>query len=400
MSDGALQGVRLLEYGQMISAPYCAKLLADLGAEVIKIEEPSAGDPARRRGPFPDDIPDPEKSGLFLYLNTNKVGITLDPRSPTGRLIFRRLAEQTDVLIEDRPPGEMERLGLGYAALSALNPGLIVVSVTPFGQTGPYKDYKTYHLNLYHASGHSSFYYVTPTDDGGRAPLVAGGWVGEYDGGLTAAVACMAALMARLATGEGQHIDVAKFDTMVGLERVEVARWANDPAPVPLRGMVGGLVPCKDGHIVITPAQKHQWDALVQLMGSPAWTEDERCKDDFARFRNRNFIQPLIEEELAEQGKEDLYHRGQALGLPVGPVRTAAEIMQWPQARQRGFFAEVEHPAAGRLEYPTVAYQLSETPWRAQRAAPLLGEHNEDVYCGRLGLSRQDLVRLAAAGII
>ena len=158
MTDGALQGVRLLEYGQLVSAPYCAKLLADLGAECIKIEEPPVGDPARRRGPFPDDIPHPEKSGLFLYVNTNKLGVTLDPRTPTGRLIFQRLAQEADVLIEDRPPGEMERLGLGYAALSALNPALIVTSITPFGQTGPYKDYKTYHLNLYHASGHSSFY--------------------------------------------------------------------------------------------------------------------------------------------------------------------------------------------------------------------------------------------------
>jgi crotonobetainyl-CoA:carnitine CoA-transferase CaiB-like acyl-CoA transferase len=400
MTDAALQGVRLLEYGQMVSAPYCAKLLADLGAEVIKIEEPPAGDPARRRGPFPDDIPHPEKSGLFLYVNTNKLGITLDPRTPTGRLIFQRLAQQADVLIEDRPPGEMERLGLDYAALSALNPALIVTSITPFGQTGPYKDYNCHHLNLYHGSGHSSFIYVTPKDDDQEAPVAGGGWVGEYDAGLSAALATIAALMARLADGEGQHIDVSKFDTMITLERVPVDRWANDPAPPPLPGMVAGLLPCQDGHVVMTPAQNHQWNALVQLMGNPAWAQDEKCRDDVSRAQNLDYIQPRLEQWLAHERKEDLYHRGQALSLPIGPVRTAAEIMQWPQTRQRGFFAEIDHPVAGRLEYPTAAYRLSETPWGAWRPAPLLGEHNEELYCHRLGFSRQDLVRLATAGVI
>ena len=399
MTQGALQGVRLLEYGQMVSAPYCAKLLADLGAEAIKIEQPPAGDPARARGPFPDDIPHPEKSGLFLYVNTNKLGITLDPHTPTGRLIFQRLVQQADVLIEDRPPGEMERLGLDYATLSALNPALIVTSITPFGQTGPYKDYKSYHLNLYHASGHSSFFYVAPEKER-EVPVVGGGWVGEYDAGLTAAVATIAALMACLADGEGQHIDISKFDTMITMERIAVARFANDPAPPRLPGMVAGLLPCEDGHVVIIPAQNHQWDALVQLIDNPAWAQDERCRDEVSRAQNLDFIQPRLEQRLAHERKEDLYHRGQALSLPIGPVRTAAEIMQWPQARQRGFFAEIDHSVAGRLEYPMAAYMLSETPWRAWRAAPLLGEHNEEVYCRRLGFSRQDLVRLAGAGVI
>jgi len=399
MTDGALDGVRLLEYGQLVSAPYCAKLLADLGADVIKIEQPTAGDPARRRGPFPDDIPHPEKSGLFLYVNTNKLGVTLDPSTTTGRLIFQRLVQQADVLVEDRPPGEMERLGLGYETLSALNPALIVTSITPFGQTGPYKDYKCYHLNLYHASGHSSFFYVAPKKDN-EPPIVGGGWVGEYDAGLMGAVATLAALMLRLTTGEGQHIDISKFDTMVTLERVAAGRYANDPEPPPLPGMVAGLLSCQDGHVVITPAQDHQWEALVRLMGDPPWTQDERCRDEVSRSQNRDHIQPLLEQWASQQRKEDLFVRGQALNVPIGPVRNAAEVMQWPQARHRGFFAEIDHPLAGRLEYPTAAYKLSETPWRARRAAPLLGEHNVEIYCRRLGFSREDLVRLAGAGVI
>jgi crotonobetainyl-CoA:carnitine CoA-transferase CaiB-like acyl-CoA transferase len=396
MVETALAGLKVLEYCQMISGPYCGKLLADLGAEVIKVEQPPEGDPARTRGPFPNDVPHPEKSGLFLYLNTNKLGVTLNPRTTSGRQLFQRLAEQADVLIEDRPPEEMADLGLDYARLSAANPRLIVTSITPFGQTGPYRDYKSHHLNLYHASGHSSFFYVAPKDRRKEPPVVAGGEVGDYDAGLAAAVAILAALFSRLTTGQGQHIDISKFEALLALERVMVARFANTPEPPPLPGMVGGLLPCKDDHVVITPVQKHQWQALMELMGNPAWAQDEKCRDETTRSQHRDEIQPLLEEWMAQHPKEELYHKGQALGLPIGPVRTTAEIANWPQARQRGFFAHLDHPQAGRLEYPTAAYKLSETPWRGERAAPLLGEHNEQIYCGRLGCSKEQLTRMAA----
>ncbi len=400
MAETALRGVKILEYSQMISGPYCGKLLADLGAEVIKAEQPPAGDPARTRGPFPNDVPHPEKSGLFLSLNTNKLGVTLDPRTTSGRQLFQRLAEQADVLIEDHPPGEMTDLDLDYAALSALNPRLIVTSITPFGQTGPYRDYKSYHLNLYHVSGHSSFFYVAPEDKRDEAPVVAGGEVGEYDSGLAAAVATLAALFSRLATGQGQHIDISKFEALLALERVAVDHFANTPNPTPWPGMVGGLVPSKDEHVVITAVQNHQWQALVELMGNPAWAQGEKCRDEITRSQHRNEIQPLLEEWMAQHTKEDLYHKGQALGVPIGPVRTAAEIANWPQARERGFFAELDHPQTGRLEYPTVAYKMSETPWRGERAAPLLGEHNEQIYRDRLGYSAEQMAKMAADGAI
>jgi CoA:oxalate CoA-transferase len=400
MAETALDGVKVIEYCQMISGPYCGKLLADLGAEVIKVEEPHIGDAARSRGPFPDDAPHPEKSGLFLYLNTNKLGITLNLDTADGRQVFQRLTEQADILIEDRPPGEMARLGLDYASLSAVNPRLIVTSITPFGQTGPYRDYKSYHLNLYHASGHSSFVYIAP-EAGRRRPLVvAGGEVGDYDGGLAAALATLAALFARLATGQGQHIDVSKFEALLALERAEICRFANDPNPRPWPGMVGGLLACQDGHIVITIPQDHQWQALVELMGNPAWAQDEKCRDEFARMKHRDEIQPRLEEWMAQHSKEEVYHEGQSHSVPGGPVRTVAEIANWPQARQRGFFAHLDHPEAGRLEYPTAAYRMSETPWRGERAAPLLGEHNEQVYCGRLGYSPEELARMVADGVI
>jgi CoA:oxalate CoA-transferase len=400
MAETALAGLKVLEYCQMISGPYCGKLLADLGAEVIKVEEPPAGDAARTRGPFPNDVPHPEKSGLFLYLNTNKLGIILNPRTTSGRQVFQRLAEQADVLIEDQPPGEMANLGLDYASLSAINPHLIFTSITPFGQTGPYRDYKSYHLNLYHASGHSSFFYVAPKERRKEAPVVAGGEVGDYDGGLAAAVATLAALFSRLTTGQGQHIDISKFEALLALERVVVARFANTPEPPDWPGMVGGLLPCQDGHVVITAVQAHQWQALMELMGNPAWAQDEKCRNEITRSQHRDEIQPLLEEWMAQHPKEELYHKGQDFGVPIGPVRTSAEIAKWPQARQRGFFAPLDHPQASRLEYPTAAYKMSETPWRGERAAPLLGEHNEQVYCGRLGYSKEQLTRMTADGTV
>ena len=399
MTDAALEGLRVLEYARMVSGPYCAKLLADLGAEVIKIEQPSEGDPARQKGPFPGDLPHPEKSGLFLYLNTNKLGITLDVQTEEGRKVFRELAQEADILIEDSPPGRMEELGLDYESLSALNPRLIVTSITPYGQTGPYRDRKSYHLNLYHASGHSAFVYIAPSETEGP-PVVAGGLVGDYDAGLTAAVATLGALFWRLHTGEGQHVDISELEALVGLERVEVNHFANNPEPRRWPGMIGGLMPCKDGYVVITAAQDHQWWALVELMGNPAWAQEEECSNEFTRSQHRDEIQPRILEWMRQHTREEIYHQGQRLNVPVGPVRTVEEIAGWEQARQRGFFVELDHAEVGRLTYPTAAYRLSETPWRGERAAPLLGQHNEQVYCGRLAYSREELARLAAEGVV
>jgi len=383
----------------MIAGPYCTKLLADLGAEVLKIEEPARGDPARKAGPFPQDIPHPERSGLFLYLNTNKLGITLDVATASGRHLLRELLRDADILVEDLPPGRAEALGLSHEALAAAYPQLVVTSITAFGSSGPYRDWRAYHLNLYHGSGHSSFIYQDPRE-AAKGPVVGGGYIGEYDVGLAAALATLAAVLVRPKTGRGQQVEVTKLEALVALERVDIARFANDPTPIRRPGMVGGLVRCRDGYVVITAVQNRQWQGLMEIMGNPAWAQDEICRDEISRSLHRNEIQPYVEEWAAHYTGEELYRRGQEANVPVGPVRTVAEVMAWEQARQRGFIAEIEHPEAGRLEYLTAAYGFSETPWRAERPAPLLGEHNDEVYCGRLGYSRRDLARLSAAGVI
>jgi crotonobetainyl-CoA:carnitine CoA-transferase CaiB-like acyl-CoA transferase len=397
MTTGALSGLSVLELGSMVAAPYCAKLLADLGADVVKVEAPGVGDPARRRGPFPDDVPHPERSGLFLYLNTSKRGVTLDLGSETGRRIFRDLARDVDVLIEDRAPGELERIGLGYSRVSELNSRLVASSITPFGQTGPYRGYRSHHLNLYHASGHSSPFHV-PGAAGGRPPPKAGGCLGDYDAGLTAAIGTIAAVIGRAASGRGQHVDLSKQEAMMCMERVDIGRLTNDPDPQPRR-MVGGLTRAKDGYFIVTPLEKHQWESLIRAMGEPEWSKADWCKDEMGRLEHRDEAREHIEQWAADLTRDEIYHLCQAEGTPVGPVRDVAEVRAWEQAKAREFFVELEHPVAGSQVYPTAPYRFSKTPW-AGSSAPLLGEHNEEVYCDGLGYSRQELARLAAAGVI
>jgi crotonobetainyl-CoA:carnitine CoA-transferase CaiB-like acyl-CoA transferase len=400
MSEAALAGVKVLEYAEMVSGPYCTKLLADLGAEVIKIEKPGAGDEARRRGPFLNDIPHPERSGLFLYLNTSKLGITLNLETPTGKRVFTELVKDADILVEDTAPDTMERLGLGYDTLSGINPSLIMTSITPFGQTGPYRGYKAHHLNTYQISGQAQFSYAEKRSLD-QAPVKGGGYVGDYDAGLSGAVATMTALYGRGLSGVGQHIDVSKEEALISLDRVDIGAFANDrEAASRRRGMLGGLMPCKDGYVVIVAPQQHQWEALVKLMGNPEWALGEKCQDEFARSQNAPELQPLIEEWMLRHTRDEIYHRGQSFSCPVGPVNSAADVFNSPQIKERGFFVELEHPETGRLIYPSAAYKFSETPWRVSRAAPCLSEHNQEVYCRRLGYTSEELASMMASGVI
>ena len=385
----------------MVAGPYCGKLLADLGAESIKIEQPLAGDRARHRGPFAGDEPHPDKSGLFLYVNTNKLGITLDPTTPTGRRIFLELAKDIDVLVEDHLPGRMSELGLDYDTLAAANPGLVMVSVTPFGQEGPYAHFNCYTLNLHHVSAHSTQFFVARFDDSGREPVPPGGYAGEYDSGLNAAIGVMGALFGRMLTGEGQYVDISKQEGLLGLERVDICRFADGDSIIARFGMqIGGLMACKDGFVILTMPQDHQWSGLVEAMGSPEWALKDEYATEMGRAKGHDDIQPRVEAWALQFTKDEVYRICQEHSVPLGPVRSTAEVFGWQQARERDFFQEVEHPVAGKYHYPTAGYKLSATPWQAERPAPLLGQHNEEIYCGRLGYSKEDLERLRADGVI
>jgi len=279
-----------------------------------------------------------------------------------------------------------------------------MTSITPFGQTGPYRNYKAYYLNTFNAGGQG--YLVRswePEQQSG--PVNAGGYLGEYDAGLSAAVATLGALFWQGISGQGQWIDVSKQEATVALERVVLTLYPNEGAGALSfydqrgRGPVG-IKGCKDGYVLLVMPEEHQWRSLVELMGNPEWAKDEKYKDQFSRAEHGEEIDPYISEWMMAHTKEEIFRQGQALSVPVGPVNTAEDIVNSKQLEERGFFEEIDHPVAGRLKYPGVPYIFSETPCRAERPAPLLGEHNEQVFCQRLGYTKQDLVRLREAGVV
>ncbi|MBI2846853.1 MAG: CoA transferase [Chloroflexi bacterium] len=413
-SSKALTDIKVLEYAQFVSGPYCTKLLADMGAEVIKIEAPASGDEARTRGPFLGDLPHPEHSGLFLYLNTDKMGITLDPTTSRGKRIFRDLVRWADVLVENYPLGYMKKLRLDFGALKKLNPKLIMASITPFGQSGPYKDYKSYYLNTFHAGGEG---YCLPGPPAwllfpDRPPVKGGGFLGEYDSGLAAANAILFALLAREETGQGEYIDVSQQEVLIGCMRHELG--ACNDGYIESRASralpVGGLMQCKDGFVDIIPLEARHWEALMELMGNPSWAKEEKYRwsnfvsqvfgDVEARMQAWQDVNDFIEGWIVKHTKEEIHKASQDRGCPMGPVFTAEEVVSSEQLRVRGYFSEVEHSEAGRFKYPGYPYKFSKTPWRLERPAPLLGQHNEEVYCKRMGYSKEEMVKLRQTGVI
>jgi crotonobetainyl-CoA:carnitine CoA-transferase CaiB-like acyl-CoA transferase len=400
MAEGPLSGVKAIEYCSFVAGPYCGKLLADLGAEVIKIEKPE-GDEARRRGPFLDEKPDPERSGLFLYHNTNKLGVTLNLDSSTGRDIFKKLTAGADILIEDSAPGEMKKRGLEYEVLKKLNSSLIMASITPFGQDGPYRDYKAYYLNTYHVSGAG---YVLPaaSPNADREPVRGGGFVGECDVGACASVSILGALYWRNAGGTGQYIDISKQEAEMSLERMNIVRYyelGKSPTRYEINRVRDTLLLCRDGgYIIVVLYPEKQWNGLVEALGNPEWTKDFDTKK--ARESNFGALRSRLREEALKYDAEDLFFKIQAKGTACAPICSAEQVFKSPQTNARDFYVEIEHPAAGALMYPGLPCKLSKTASHGNYGAPLLGQHNEEVYCNRFGYSKQDLIEFREAGVI
>ena len=380
----------------------CGKMFADMGAEVIKLEPVGAGDEMRAHPPFPGDVPHPEKSGSFLYLNTSKKSITLDPSTSAGAEVFRKLIVGADVLIENHQPGHLDRIGLGYEALNALNPRLILTSITPFGQTGPYRDWKGTDLIEFAMSLTG---YNTPTmiDDPEREnPLRAPGHQAEMMGATAAAAATMFAIFHREATGLGQWIDAPCWQAVASTSKIEMA--ALTYAGVPFSRMRGNVatglepLPCKDGYVYTLWAADSHYKALKTLLHNPPEFESEVFDLLVGRQANDDVLRPMIRHELLKYDTEYLVSEGQRLGLTIGPVFTVAQAANHPHLRARNAFVEIDHPVAGRFEYPRSLVQMTATPPTSTRA-PLLGEHNAEIL-GRLGYSLDEQQGMRAAGVI
>ena len=399
---------------------YCAKVLADLGADVIKIEPPG-GDPSRSIGPFYKDIPDPEKSLYWWAYNTSKRGITLSIETADGKDIFQKLVKTADVVVESFPPGYMDSLGLGYSALSEINPGVIMTSITPFGQTGPYKDWKAPDLVGCALGGQA---FVTGDDD--RPPCRIGFPQAYLHAGNHAATGTLAALYYREFSGEGQHVDVSMQEAVVWTLMNVIQFWDLMRFNM-FRGgatrMMGTprcrvAFPCKDGHVAfligggqlasISMPPIIKWMAEEGMLGAFEDKKDWEAKDWSEKVDAWALTQEQVDawensliDFFANKTKAELYEQALKRRIILYPCSTTKDMVENIQLKERGFYVDVEHPELGEtITYVGAPYKMTETTWRISRRAPLIGEHNQEIYGEELGFSEQEMRLLEEARAI
>jgi benzylsuccinate CoA-transferase BbsF subunit len=378
----ALDGIRVIELGEGVSAAYCARLFADFGADVVKIEDPR-GDVVRAWGPFPGDTPDPEKSGLFAFLNTNKRGIALDLASRDGRAALQQLLASADLLVENLPLERARELGLDGDALQRTHPELVHVALTPFGRSGPYAGWKGYDLNAYHLTAAGHRYCGRP----GEAPLEHGTFSAEFFGAAAAAAWGLAAVLGRARVGGGQQLDVSCAEAIaavfVGGQNIgafaQDGKWEHRTGVGMPLGAPATILPCRDGHVWMLALEAGQWNGLRRVMGDPDWAQAEMFQDMFARAQNADLIYPLLEEWTLEHGKWEIMERCQAEGVPVTAVFSVQEAAEQPHLRARRHFVDIEHPKLGRVRHLGAPFRLPASPGGPARPAPGLGQHTREV---------------------
>jgi crotonobetainyl-CoA:carnitine CoA-transferase CaiB-like acyl-CoA transferase len=394
--DMALGGVRVLDLTEDRGL-YAGKLLADLGADVIKVEKPE-GSKARQIGPFKGDVPSLESSLYFANFNTNKRGITLNLDSSAGKDIFKQLATRADVVIEDFEPGVME--GLDYPSLRELNRRLIVASVTGFGRDGPYSRYKAPDIVSFAMGG---IMYIS--GDPEEAPVVAPCEQAYHSASIIAVFGILAALYQRLSTGEGQLVEVSTHEVMAAINEELIMRYS---LTFEIEGRYGSqhttaparIYPCKDGYVHIVVLRPGHWRSFLELLGNPEALMDEAWYDGRFRRLNVDIIDPIITEFTMKHTKTEITNLCQASHIPCTPVNTPADLSHDAHVKERAFITGIEHPVIGRHLYLGPPYKLSETPCQIRRPAPLLGQHNREVYCEELGYPDEELAKFKAEGII
>ncbi len=398
-----MTGYRVLDLSGPMGV-YCGKLLADMGADVIKIEPPG-GDPMRRVGPFLHDRVTLDRSLYWLHFNTNKRSITLDIATADGAELLFKLACGADVLLETFPPGYMDSLGLGYSRLEPENPGLVYASLTPFGQTGPYKDFKASDLIGLAMGG---YLYVTGWPH--TPPTRLWGSQAYHTASNRAFIAILLSLYNRLAAGQGQYVDVSMQEAVAATtEHVNTTYNYDGVSAVRCGFRHGGQFiatwRCKDGYVSITTNTQKAWDDLRAWMALDGMVGDlleEKFNNRFIlRGELSGHIEQLIQDWALLHTRQEITEWGQSRHHPWGPVMTPDELLENEQLRDRGYFIEIEDSEnAATLIYPGAPYKLTQSPWQLRHVAPKVGEHNTEVYRGDLGLSAADLEVLTRAGVI
>ncbi len=392
------EGVRILDLSRMLAGPYGSMLLADMGAEVIKIEEPDGGDPMRVMGP--PFLPDRE-SAYFLAINRNKKSIALDLGREAGREVFYDLVRQSDVVWENFRPGIMERLGCAYSKLWSLNQRIIVCSITAFGPEGPYRDWPAFDLALQAMGGAMSV-----TGEPGRPPVKMGLPMGDLAGGMFGAFAVAGARFRRERTGEGAHVDLSLLDCQVSLLTYFAQYfWTNGRVPGPLGSGHTSVVPyqalaTRDGRLVVTVFNEKFWSGFCRAAEHPEWEHDRRFATNTDRVANRDVLVPLIEAVFRARTTAEWLARLQAGGVPVAPIQTVDRVLADPQVRQRGMIVEMAHPVHGRT--PTLGTPIKVDGALGLEVAPppALGEHTDQILRGLLKYSDVKIAELRSAGAV
>lgn len=400
--SGALDGLTVLDLTQAIAGPFGTKHLADCGAKVIKIEKPS-GDPARRAPPFYKDRPHPEGSGLFLYLNTNKLGITLDLKSAEGRALFKRLARKADLVVESYRPGTMERLGLSHRELLQENPRLGMVSLSDFGQTGPYREYRLTELAAFGLTG-PMFALGAP----GKEPQKFAENSTLAITGLAVGNAAMAAAITSQRTGKGVSVDLSIAESFLATTQTQMMSHFYSGEVAQRLGtairpqFLIGSYPCKDGYVAIQGVGRGEswWPRVFQMMGKPELSKDPRFKDSQAIMEHGDDFDAIWYTWLMEHTRKEIFDAAGEARFPIAPVYSSEDIYNDPHFNARGFFATIRHSHTGPIRYPTRPFRLHGTPNPPPQPAPRLGQHNAKVFCGMLGLPRQALATLKKKGVV
>jgi formyl-CoA transferase/CoA:oxalate CoA-transferase len=393
-----LAGVRVLDLSRMLAGPYGSLLLADMGAEVIKVEDPEGGDPMRAMGP--PFLPDGE-SAYFLAINRNKKSVALDLTAAEGRTVFHDLVRRADVVWENFRPGVMERLGCGYAELSALNPKLVVCSISAYGQDGPYRDYPAFDLALQARGGGMSV-----TGEPGRAPTRMGLPMGDLSGGLFGAFAVTAALVRRQTTGRGTHIDLSLLDCQVSLLTYMAQYfWTDGCVPGPMGSSHASVVPyqalaTRDGHLIVAVFSEKFWVAFCRAAGRPEWEADPRFATNRDRVAHRDALVPLITTRFAEDTTDAWLARLHAEGVPAAPINTIDRVLDDPQVKHREMVVQMEHPRHGTL--PTLGTPIKTDGTLGLDVTPpaRLGEHTGEILRDLLGYAPERIAELRRAGAI
>ncbi|GJQ34914.1 MAG: hypothetical protein JETCAE01_09240 [Anaerolineaceae bacterium] len=399
-----LNGIRILDITRALAGPYCTMMLGDLGADVIKVERPGVGDETRGWGPPFVGEPYgnyPGESAYFIAANRNKRSITVNIQSREGQDILRKLAGVCDVLVENYRTGDLDKLGLGYAEMHALNPRLIYCSVSGYGRTGPYADRPGYDAVLQAEGGMMS---ITGSVEGPQSrvgiPII------DITSGMFASTAILAALRARDVTGEGQLVDISLFDSHLALLTNVASNYlVGGKPPKRLGNAHPNLVPydsfqARDSWFVLGVANEKQWGILCDVLNRPEWKTDSRFETNRRRVENRSILAEELNEIFSRQNADHWLEQLVKAGLPCGRINTVPEVFDLPHARARDMILESEHASAGTLKLPGFPYKFSSTPAAIQKPPPMLGEHTEEVLKGLLNFSAEDVAALKDKGAI